>query len=68
MFIANAPEDPPQAPLGAACDDDRTARGPMPLLTELERDLAGWLFYKHGAPNGAFAQARQCELSGATTL
>jgi hypothetical protein len=29
---------------------------PMPLLTELERDLVGSPFYKHGAPNGAFAR------------
>ncbi len=35
----------------------------MPLLTELERDSVGWPFYKHGAPNGAFAQAGQYELS-----
>src|SRR6266568_2327456 len=63
MFIANVPGDS-QAPLGAACDDEGSARRPMPLLTELERDSVGWLFYKHGAPNGACAQAGQCEVPG----
>src|SRR6266481_260710 len=63
MFIANVPGDS-QAPLGAACDDEESARRPMPLLTELERDSVGWLFYKHGAPNGACAQAGQCEVPG----
>src|SRR5216683_399184 len=63
MFIVNMPGDS-QAPLGAACDDDGSARRPMPLLTELERDSVGWLFYKHGAPNGACAQAGQCEVPG----
>src|SRR6266404_1551639 len=56
MFIANAPGDS-QAPLGAACDNNGTARRPMPLLTELERDSIGSPFYKHGAPNGAFEYA-----------
>jgi hypothetical protein len=63
MFIANVPEGC-QAPLGAACDNDRTARGPMPLLTELERYSAGLLFYKHAAPSGAFVQTRHCGLAG----
>ena len=63
MFIVNAPGDS-QAPLGAACDDDGSARGPMPLLTELERDSVGWPFYKHGAPSGAAAQVVQSEVSG----
>src|SRR6266446_1906864 len=63
MFIANAPGDS-QAPLGAACDDNGTARRPMPLLTELERDSIGSPFYKHGAPSGATAQVGQCEVSG----
>ena len=63
MFIANVPGDS-QAPLGAARDDDGSARRPMPLLTELERDSVGWLFYKHGAPNGACAEAGQCEVPG----
>ncbi len=67
MFIANVPRDS-QAPLGAACGDDRAARRSMPLLTELERDSVGWPFYKHGAPNGAFAEAGQCELSGLVEL
>jgi len=67
MFIVNVPGDS-QAPLGAACDDDGSARRPMPLLTELERDSVGWPFYKHGAPNGAFAEAGQCELSGLVEL
>jgi len=43
MFIANVPWGS-QAPLGAACDDDATARKPMPLLAELERD-SGWLAF-----------------------
>jgi hypothetical protein len=55
MFIVNVPGDS-QAPLGAACDDDGSARRPMPLLTELERDSVGRPFYKHGAPSGATAQ------------
>src|SRR5712691_2131312 len=63
MFIVNVPGDS-QAPLGAACDDDGSARRPMPLLTELERDSVGWPFYKHGAPSGATAQVGQCEVSG----
>ena len=63
MLIANVPGDS-QAPLGAARDDDGSARRPMPLLKELERDSVGRPFYKHGAPNGAFAQAGQCEISG----
>ena len=63
MFIVNVPGDS-QAPLGAACDDDGSARRPMPLLTELERDSVGWAFYKHGAPSGATAQVGQCEISG----
>ena len=63
MFIADVPGDS-QAPLGTACDDERSAHRPVPLLTELERDSVGWPFYKHGAPNGAFAQAGQCEVSG----
>jgi len=63
MSIANVPGDS-QAPLGAACEDDRSARRPMPLLTELERDSVGWPFYKHGAPSGATARAGQCEVSG----
>ncbi len=67
MFIANVPGDS-HAPLGAACGDDRAARRSMPLLTELERDSVGWPFYKHGAPNGAFAEAGQCELSGLVEL
>ena len=67
MFIANVPGDS-QAPLGAACDDDQTARRPMPLLTELEPDSVRWPFYKHGAPHGAFAQTGQCELSGLVEL
>src|SRR5436309_2481484 len=56
MFIANAPDDS-QALLGAACDEAGSARRPMPVLTELDRDLVGSAFYKHGAPNGAFAEA-----------
>jgi hypothetical protein len=56
MLIVSAPWDS-QAPLGAACDDDRNARRPMPLLTELEQDSGGWPFYKHRAPTGAFAHA-----------
>ena len=38
MFIANVPGNS-QAPLGAACVDDRTAGRPMPLLTELPHRL-----------------------------
>ena len=67
MFIVNVPGDS-QAPLGAACGDDGSARRPMPLLTELGQDSVGWPFYKHGAPNGAFAEAGQCELSGLLRL
>ena len=61
MFIANVPGDS-QAPLGAASDDDQTARRPMPLLTELEPDSVGRPFYKPGAPSGACAQAGRCEV------
>ena len=38
MVIANVPGDS-QASLGAACDDNRNANRPMPLLTELEQEF-----------------------------
>ncbi len=36
----------------------------MPLLTELEKGSVGWRFYKHGAPNGAFASVGNGEILG----
>ncbi len=42
-----------QAPLGAAYSVRGLAPDHMTLLTELEKNQAGRLFYKHAAPNGA---------------
>jgi hypothetical protein len=53
MLIVKAPGRL-QAPSGAACRAETATSGRMPLLTELEKDSAGWRFYKHGAPDGAF--------------
>jgi hypothetical protein len=40
----------------------------MPLLTELEKCSVGWRFYKHGAPDGAFADGGNREIFGLTVL
>ena len=53
-----------QAPLGAACDDDRVAHRSMALLTELEMGSVGRPFYRHGAPAGALAHPASCEICG----
>jgi len=57
MFIVNQfPEN--QAPIGAAYFGRQATREHMPLLTGLENNVAARRFYKHGAPNGAFAGQR----------
>ena len=63
MFIVEASEKP-QAPSGAACYGDAARSRHIPLLTELKKGSVGWRFYKHGAPNGAFADGENCEASG----
>jgi hypothetical protein len=62
MFVVEAPGEP-VAPLGAACGVDAATSRPMPLLTELEKRSVGWHFYKHAAPNGAFGDGGNCEIS-----
>jgi hypothetical protein len=59
MFIARASGEP-QAPLGAACCAETATSRHMPLLTELEKGSVGRRSYKHGAPNGAFADGGNC--------
>jgi len=54
MFIVKA-SGGAQAPSGAAGYAETTTSSHMPLLTELEKGSVGWRFYKHAAPNGAFA-------------
>jgi hypothetical protein len=61
MLIVKAPAEP-QAPLGVACYADAVAPRPTPLRTELEKGSVGRRFYKHGAPNGAFADGVNCEV------
>jgi hypothetical protein len=39
----------------------------MPLLTELEKRSVGWHFYKHAAPDGAFGDVGNCEISRLAT-
>jgi len=55
MFIVGVPIWD-QAPLGAACLSRGIAASHMPLLKELENSTGGWRFYKHAAPDGAFAK------------
>ena len=62
MFIVQ-PARGHQAPLGAACHDDRVVRISMPRLTELERGSVGCPFYRHSAPSGALAHPAGCETS-----
>ena len=62
-FIVQA-SGAPQAPSGAAGYAGAPTSRHRPLLTELERGSVGRRFYKHGAPNGAFADGGNCETPG----
>jgi len=53
-----------KALLGAACHAGAPTSRHMPLLTELEKGSVGRRFYKHGAPNGAFADGGDWEIIG----
>ena len=57
MFIAN-PTQGNQALSGAACGLNPPPNPDMPLLTELADTIGDAHFYKHGAPDGAFACVR----------